>query len=102
MLKLLKRLLGRGEARAPKQNPFVTMRAMALEVTRNKAGLEKPPDDAPVWGVVVEWYMATEVVLVVLSDGTVSMYLGFGGGVIGGQSHESVRSAGAHLIVLAN
>jgi hypothetical protein len=39
---------------------------------------------------------------VCLADGTVSLYLSTGGGVIGGGQHESVRSAGAELLATTN
>jgi hypothetical protein len=40
--------------------------------------------------------------LVALADGTTSLYLSSGGGVLGGHSHESVRRANAALLAEAN
>ena len=40
--------------------------------------------------------------LFALADGTTSLYLSNGGGVIGGQGHETVRTANASFINQAN
>jgi hypothetical protein len=40
--------------------------------------------------------------LFALADGTTSLYLSTGGGVIGGQGHENVREANAAFLSMAN
>jgi hypothetical protein len=42
------------------------------------------------------------VTLFALADGTTSLYLSAGGGVIGGQGHESVREASTAFLATAN
>lgn len=93
---LLRRLFGR--SLPARDNPFAELRSRALTMPRNAAGIPEPASRDAVWGVMVEWYMGTEVALLALCDGTSSMYLGFGGGVIGGHARESVREAGATLL----
>lgn len=52
-----------------------------------------------VWGVMMELGMAEVVAsLVVLADGSVSIYLSNGGGVIGCGLHPDVRSAAAKML----
>jgi hypothetical protein len=47
-------------------------------------------------------YDSATVTLFALSDGTTSLYFSNGGGVIGGQGHEAVRSANGALLNQAN
>jgi hypothetical protein len=64
-----------------------------------------PTEVAPgeVYGVVVDWGYAPGVIITTaaLSDGTVSMYMSTGGGILGGGEHAPVRAAGATLIAEA-
>jgi len=54
-----------------------------------------PSEDLPrVWGFMMEIFISqTWVNLVCVADGTVSIYFGTGGGIIGAGEHDSVRSA---------
>ena len=54
-----------------------------------------PTEDLPrVWGFMMEIYLSqTWVDLICIADGTVSIYTGFGGGLIGAGEHLSVRNA---------
>lgn len=53
---------------------------------------------AQVCGVICEFALdATPVTLVAHEDGNASMYLGTGGGIIGGGGHQNVREAAAAL-----
>ena len=47
-------------------------------------------------------YPAATATLFALSDGTTSLYLSSGGGVIGGHAHESVRQASGAFIKAGN
>ncbi len=47
-------------------------------------------------------YDGATVSLLALADGTTSLYFSNGGGVIGGQAHEAVRSATAAFLSKAN
>ena len=62
-----------------------------------------PSADAPAWGVLMESrYKSVTMTLMALGDGTTSMYLSNGGGVIGGQGHEAVRHVNAAFLNQAN
>ncbi len=52
-----------------------------------------PSEDLPrVWGFMMEMFVPpTWVNLVCIADGTVSIYFGTGGGIIGAGEHDSVR-----------
>ncbi len=54
-----------------------------------------PSEDLPrVWGFMMEIFISQNWVnLVCVADGTVSIYIGTGGGIIGAGEHDSVRSA---------
>ncbi len=57
-------------------------------------GFSKPGSDSEVWGILMETgYPEALATLVSLRDGNASLYLGHGGGVIGGVGHENVRRA---------
>jgi len=47
-------------------------------------------------------YPGATVTLFALSDGTTSLYISNGGGVLGGHAHESVRRANAAFLKTAN
>ena len=54
-----------------------------------------PSEDLPrVWGFMMELFISqTWINLICIADGTVSMYFGSGGGIIGAGEHDSVRTA---------
>lgn len=85
------------------EDTYSSLRGKALSIGRSAAGLAEPPRDAPAWGLLMETgYEEGSSTLLALSDGTTSLYLSGGGGVIGGQQHESVRRANAQLLRSAN
>jgi hypothetical protein len=47
-------------------------------------------------------YESATATLLALADGTTSLYLSNGGGIIGGHGHEAVRQSNARLIQKAN
>ena len=82
---------------------YSALREQALSADRVAAGIPEPPPDAPVWGVLMETsFPEGTSTLFALSDGTTSLYLSHGGGVIGGGDHENVRLANADFIRTAN
>ena len=82
---------------------YSALREGALSAERIAAGIPDPPADAPVWGVLMETsFPEGTATLFALSDGTTSLYLSHGGGVIGGGDHENVRQANADFIKTAN
>ena len=87
--------------RVSTQSPGATaaLRSMALNLQPAEAGITVPATPAGVWGAVADIGLpGGSATIVALQDGTASMYLSGGGGVIGGQGHESVRKAAAALI----
>jgi hypothetical protein len=82
---------------------YSSLRHQALSTRRAEIGLSAPSHDAPVWGVLMETgYPGATATLFALGDGTTSLYLSSGGGVIGGHAHENVRQANAAFIEVAN
>lgn len=74
-------------------NPFDGLREMAL---RSRAD---PPPGQRVYGGLMDWSLGSGLAtLFTLSDGTTSLYLSGGGGVIGGQGHLAVRDAGRRFL----
>jgi len=100
-----------GNASSPPPVPLDTspggvysgLRHQALSTKRTEIGIAAPSPDAPVWGVLMETgYPGATATLFTLSDGSTSLYLSSGGGVIGGHAHEHVRQANAAFIHIAN
>ena len=82
---------------------YSTLRHQALSIQRTEVGLPAPPPEAPAWGILMETgYPEATATLLALLDGTTSLYLSSGGGIIGGHAHESVRQANAGLLQTAN
>ena len=82
---------------------YSALRHQALSIQRTEVNIPALPPEAPVWGILMETgYPEGTVTLFALSDGTTSLYLSSGGGVIGGHSHQSVRQANAELLETAN
>src|SRR5215210_5081403 len=72
---------------------YSKLRHQALATNRSEAGRSAPSPGAPVWGVIMETgYEEVTVTLFALTDGTTSLYLSNGGGVIGGHDHGGQRS----------
>ena len=82
---------------------YRALRRHALSMGRTEAGIAEPPSEAPVWGILMETgYPGATATLLALGDGTTSLYLSTGGGVIGGHAHEDVRQANAEFLEMAN
>ncbi len=83
--------------RKPKSDPAETIRTLrerALTVPAADLGLVPAPSRPHVWGVLMETgYPEAVATLVVLADGTTSLYFSSGGGIIGAGEHDSVRTA---------
>jgi hypothetical protein len=84
----------------PEPIPVVRdLRNQALAVEGGELGLAPTAEHPRVWGLVMETgYPQALVTLVVLAEGTTSLYVGSGGGVIGAGAHELVRRAAAALL----
>ncbi len=69
------------------------LRAQILGLDPATAGLQQGSVDRVVWGALMETgYPRGTATLVALADGTTSLYLSGGGGIIGGGSHEAVAT----------
>jgi hypothetical protein len=69
-------------------------RAQILNLNPASAGLQQGPAHPVLWGALVETgYPRGTATLVALEDGTTSLYLSTGGGIIGGGFHQAVASA---------
>ena len=82
---------------------YSALRRRALSTQRTDVGIPEPPPEAPVWGILMETgYPGGTATLLALGDGTSSLYLSTGGGVIGGHAHQNVREANAEFVGAAN
>jgi len=75
------------------------LRMQALSLKAEDIGLSRANFPKDVWGVLLETgYDNGAFSLVVLGDGTASLYFSTGGGIIGAGQHDAVRSACANLL----
>jgi hypothetical protein len=71
------------------------LRQQVLTIQANQLGVAPTAERPHVWGVLMETgYSEAVATLVVLADGTTSLYFSNGGGVIGAGTHDAVRVAG--------
>lgn len=82
--------------RKPKPDPASAVRGLrdqALSLTAEALGLMPTADHPRVWAILMETgYPELVASLFSITDGTTSLYLSGGGGVIGAGAHESVRA----------
>jgi hypothetical protein len=77
---------------------YLSLRAMALDASANELGSSRETYPRA-FGIVVELGFPTgAATLVVMGEGSTSLYFSGGGGVIGGGEHESVRRTSARLL----
>lgn len=70
------------------------LRRQILDLDPAEAGLDRFSAGRRVWGALMETgYLKGIATLVALADGTTSLYLSTGGGIIGGGAHERVAAA---------
>jgi hypothetical protein len=75
-------------------NPYESLRRMALDRTPETLGLKIPSDKTRVYGVVMDWHTGDGIAtFAFLQTGDASLYTSTGGGVIGGGYHENVKKA---------
>lgn len=85
------------------ENPYLGLRSQVLSLTSEDLGISRESFPHDVWGLVMETGMENgSYTLVVLSDGTTSIYYSSGGGVIGAGVHDKVQDASKILISGAN
>lgn len=92
--------------RKAKPDPADVMGEMREQVFSTQAqtiDIAPASDHARIWVVVMETgYPEAVASLVVVADGTTSLYFSNGGGIIGAGEHGSVRTAAARFLALAN
>ena len=78
---------------------YSDLRNMVFNLNPKDIGLSKQSFGYPVWGVIMETGFAEgSFTLVVMADGTTSLYFSNGGGIIGGGEYETVRKASGYLL----
>jgi len=86
-----------GELRGPAasgEEVYQGLRAQILGLDPAAAGLQQGQAHAALWGALMETgYPRGTATLVSLADGTTSLYLSTGGGIIGGGFHQAVATA---------
>ena len=91
-----------GSSRPPENDVYRDLRNRALHVTTGDLGLEPDPK-SPIHAVIMETgHPGAVATFACFRDGTVSLYLSTGGGVIGAGQHETVRSACLEMLSIAN
>ena len=91
-----------GGSRSPGNDVYQKLRNQALSLTTTDLGLEPDPS-APIHAVVMETSLDDDIAtFVCVRDGSASLYLSTGGGVIGGGQHENVRTACLEMLSLTN
>src|SRR5262245_22254743 len=88
--------------KSPPHNPLWELRSQLLSAPPKDAASLVAPGTS-VWGVLMETgYAQGPVTLVVIGDGTTSLYYPTGGGVIGAGPHPAVAAASTALLVTAD
>ncbi len=83
-------------------HPLWELRSRLFTMDPSQLGIAPQPDLAEVWGVLMETgYPDGPVTLLVIADGTVSLYFPAGGGIIGAGGHRPVWAAGKALLETA-
>lgn len=80
-------------------NPYMGLRGQIFESTLEQIGLTST-DDEKAYAVVMDVSLGQDgtMTLVSIIDGSASIYLSSGGGVIGGVAHETVRKAAIDFV----
>ena len=97
LLVLAARVSARSKTSASPAEAVAALRLMALEAPPSKL-VAKPVGEEP-WAVIMETGYGNAVASIVcLVDGSASLYLSSGGGVIGGGDHEAVGAVAKRLV----
>jgi len=85
--------------RSRQRDDFHGLRARLLTLDPFTAGIAPTPHLPTVWGGMMEvGFEAGAATIVMLADGTTSMYTTAGGGVLGGGEHQHVRTLTARFL----
>ena len=100
---MFSKLFRRSQKRKPAPEPkaiYKELRGLIFTMSPDEVGIIRSQDTPNVWGVVMETgYPEGAATLVSLADGTTSLYLEGGGGLIGGGSHKIVAEATKALVL---
>ena len=87
----------------PNAESAAGLRQMVLSLQPQELGVDPGTLPHGVWGILLETGSERGAyTLVVLADGTTSLYFSTGGGIIGAGAHETVRSAAAVFLRVAS
>jgi hypothetical protein len=94
---MFSKLFGRKQKPAPEpaqESIYTALREGIFTTSPDEVGIVRSQDNPNVWGVVMETgYPEGTATLVLLADGTTSLYLEGGGGIIGGGAHDLIEKA---------
>ncbi len=81
---------------------YTGLRSQIFTVRPEGLGIAPSPELPHVWAALMEWWLADfAVTLVCVADGTTSLYLSTGGGVIGAGNHPTVARAARNFLIAA-
>src|SRR5215470_17118778 len=99
---MFSKLFGGKQKPEPEPAPesiYKELRDGIFTTSPDEVGIIRSQDNPNVWGVVMETgYPEGVATLVSLADGTTSLYLEGGGGIIGGGAHDNVANATKPLL----
>jgi len=82
---------------------YMELRDMVFASDPAKLGCRKPDTRDLVWGMVIETgYPDAVATIIVLADGTISLYFSSGGGLVGLGDYEHIAEAGHRLLSLGD
>jgi hypothetical protein len=82
---------------------YMELRDMVFASDPAKLGCRKPDTRDLVWGMVIETgYPDAVATIIVLADGTISLYFSSGGGLVGLGDYEHIAEAGQRLLSLGD
>jgi len=100
---MFSKLFGRKQKPAPdpaQESIYYALRKGIFTTSPDEVGIVRSQDNPNVWGVVMDTgYPEGAATLVSLADGTTSLYLEGGGGIIGGGAHDFVANATKALVL---
>lgn len=94
------RLFGRRRAsERDGEELYREMRSGLLTVPASEVNVSPTAEYPVVWAGLMDWHVGSGVAtLVAVADGTVSLYLSSGGGVIGGGAHQDVMAVASRFL----
>ncbi len=79
---------------------YMGLRSQLFATRPEALGITPSPELPRVWAALMEWWHDdVAVTLVCVADGTTSLYLGTGGGLLGAGQHPAVASAARNFLV---